>query len=421
MPWSNIAEVENGVLGSTSQQVPPPPQKKAFEQFQAGHGYEKSAGTGVLSDDTSDFAVGTQSLKLVTLGDESQTHVRKKSVGPYDFSNRDLRITFKVDGLEHVQTFEVFLSSDNLATNNVHYPVSIPVQPYIADGEWASITFSWGDLVNNFPPGTITRSKVNFVEFRFEDDGTAPVTFHLNEVAAVPQPASGIVSIVFDDGWESTYTRGRAYLDKYGFRGSAAIIRDIVGASEYMSLAQLRALQDSSGWDIVAHADTVANHNIGYGNLEDPVVEAEMKGIKRWLLDNGFKRRDVFIWPLGSFTASQMAMARRLFSIVRGTTGGAGGSSGAQETFPPRRQRATSDLDDRPHRDGGGDGNGAEPVQNPQELVDPRLPQHRRQRCRIRHRNGRGDLQGNRRQDRRQRPAGEDDRGGDGGLGASGF
>jgi hypothetical protein len=335
MAWSSIAEVENGVLELTSQRVPAPPARKVFERFQAGHGYERIGGTATLSDDTSDFVVGTQSLKVTTLGDEAYNQVVRKSVGPYDFSNRDLRLTFKVEGLARVRTFEVFLSSDNLASNNVHYAVSIPVQPYIADGEWANITFSWGDLANNFAPGTITRSKINAVEFRFEDDGTAPVTFHLNEVAAVPTPASGVVSIVFDDGYESTYTRGRAYMDRYGFRGSSAIIRDIVGTSNYMTLAQVRALQDISGWDIVAHADTVANHNIGYGNLENSVVEAEMKGIKRWLLDNGFKRRDVFVWPLGSFTASQMVMARRLFSVVRGTTGGAGGAAGAQETFPP--------------------------------------------------------------------------------------
>jgi hypothetical protein len=102
-----------------------------------------------------------------------------------------------------------------------------------------------------------------------------------------------------------------------------------------MTLAQLRALQDSSGWDIAAHADTVANHNAGYGTLEDSVVEGELRGIKRWLIENGFKRRDVFAWPLGSFTASQMVMARRFFNAVRGTTGGRGGSAGAQETFPP--------------------------------------------------------------------------------------
>lgn len=335
MAWSSVAEVENGVLESKALKVPTPPQKIVFEQFQTGHGYKRAGGTGTLSDDTGDFVIGKQSLKFVTLGDEAYNEVGKESVGPYDFSNRDLRITFKVEGLAHVRTFEVFLSSDNQTTNNVHYPISIPVQPYIADGEWASVTISWGDLASNFAAGTINRAKINNVEFRLEDDNTAPVTFHVNEVAAVPRAASGVVSLVFDDGWESTYTRARPYMDKYGFRGSAAIIRDVVGTSGYVSVAQLRALQDLSLWDVVAHADTVANHNAGYGNLENAVVEAELKGIKRWLLDNGFKRRDLFVWPLGSYTASQMVMARRLFSVVRGTTGGAGGAAGPQETSPP--------------------------------------------------------------------------------------
>jgi hypothetical protein len=335
MAWSSVAEVEKGVLETPSLKVPVPVQKTVFQQFQAGHGYEKSAGTGTLSEDTSDFVVGTQSLKLVTAGDEVQTQVRKKSVGPYDFTGRDLRVTFKVEGLAHVETFEIFLSSDNLATNNVHYPISEPIQPYIADGEWASVTISWGDLVNNFPPGTISRSKVNFVEFRFEDDGKAPVTFHVNEVAAVPEPSAGVVSIVFDDGWESTYTRARPYLDKYGYRAGSCIIRDVVGTAGYMSLSQLRNLQTMSGWDVFAHADTVADHNAGYANLEDSVVEAELQGIKRWLIENGFKRRDLFAWPQGSYTASQMPIARRFFSGVRGTTGGHGGSGGAHETFPP--------------------------------------------------------------------------------------
>ncbi len=335
MAWSSFPAVEKAALELTSLKLPARAQKTVFQQFQAGHGYEKSAGTGTLSDDTGDFVIGTQSLKFVTAGDEVQSHVRKKSVGPYDFTGRDLRITFKVAGLEHVATFEVFLSSDNLATNNVHYPISIPVQPYIADGEWATVTISWGDLVNNFPPGTITRSKVNFVEFRFEDDGVAPVTFHVNEVAAVPQPGTGVVSIVFDDGWESTYTRARPSLDKYGYRATAVIIRDLIGTGSYLSLAQLQALQTNSGWDIAAHADTVADHNAGFANLEDAVVEADMQGIKRWLIENGFKRRDLFAWPQGSFTASQMIIARRFFNGIRGTTGGSGGAAGPQETFPP--------------------------------------------------------------------------------------
>jgi hypothetical protein len=335
MAWSSFPEIEKAALELTSLKVPARTPKTVFQQFQAGHGYEKSEGTGTLSDDTSDFVIGTQSLKFVTAGDEVQSHVRKKSVGPYDFSSKDLRITFRVQGLAHVGTFEVFLSSDNLTTNNVHYPIAIPVQPYIADGEWATITISWGDLVNNFPPGTIARGKVNFVEFRFEDDGVAPVTFHINEVAAVPQAGTGVVSIVFDDGWESTYSRARPSLDRFGYRATAVIIRDLVGTAKYMSLPQLQALQTSSGWDIAAHADTVADHNAGFANLADSVVEADIQGIKRWLIENGFKRRDLFAWPQGSFTASQMIIARRFFNGIRGTTGGRGGATGPQETFPP--------------------------------------------------------------------------------------
>jgi hypothetical protein len=335
MAWSSFSEVEKGALELTSLKVPARAPKTVFQQFQAGHGYEKSEGTGTLSDDTTDFVIGTQSLKFVTKGDESQSHVRKKSVGPYDFSGKDLRLTFKVEGLAHVNTFEVFLSSDNLSTNNVHYPVSVPVQPYIADGEWATVTISWGDLANNFAPGSIARNKVNFVEFRFEDDGAAPVTFHINEIAAVAPVGNGVVSIVFDDGWQSTYTRARPNLDRYGYRATSVVIRDLVGTANYLTLAQLRALQDNSGWDIGAHADTVADHNAGFANLENPVVEADLQGIKRWLIENGFKRRDLFAWPQGSFTASQMLIARRFFNGIRGTTGGSGGAVGPQETFPP--------------------------------------------------------------------------------------
>jgi len=335
MAWTSFAEIEKAALELTSLKVPARSPKTVFQQFQAGHGYEKSEGTGTLSDDTGDFVIGTQSLKFATAGDGVQSHVRKKSVGPYDFTGKDLRVTFKVEGLAHVSTFEVFLSSDNLATNNVHYPISIPVQPYIADGEWATMTISWGDLVNNFAPGTITRSKVNFVEFRFEDDGAAPVTFHVNEIAAVPQPGTGVVSIVFDDGWQSTYTRARPNLDRYGYRATAVIIRDLIGTANYLTLAQTRALQTNSGWDVAAHADTIADHNAGFANLADSVVEADLQGIKRWLIENGFKRRDLFAWPQGSFTASQMAIARRFFNGIRGTTGGRGGATGPQETFPP--------------------------------------------------------------------------------------
>lgn len=57
MAWSSFAEIEKAALELTSLKVPARAQKVVFQQFEAGHGYEKSAGTGTLSEDTADFGV----------------------------------------------------------------------------------------------------------------------------------------------------------------------------------------------------------------------------------------------------------------------------------------------------------------------------------------------------------------------------
>jgi hypothetical protein len=319
--------------------VPARPQRTIIQQFQPGYGWEKS-GTGTVSEDTVDFARRTQSLKIVTANDEISCKVFKKSISPaIDMTGKSLVVVFKTEQLAKIKEFEVFLSSDNLSTNNVHYTISTPAQPFAAEGEWASITISWGDFANNAPPGSINRAAINYIEIRVKDRNEGAATVRVNEISTVAEPPSGLVSLVFDDGWESHYTRARAVLDKYGYRGSCCVIRDRIGTSPYMSLTQLTALQNVAGWEICAHADTVANHNTGFANLSDAVAEEEMQKIKRWLIENGFRWRDLFIWPKGSFTASQQVIARKYFNAIRGTTGGRGGSNGSHEVFPPADPR----------------------------------------------------------------------------------
>jgi Polysaccharide deacetylase len=319
-----------------SMKVPARVQRTVIQQFQSGHGYTRSSGNGTLSDDTGDYVVGSQSLKFVTLGDGATNVVQKTSITLVDFTGKSVQVKFKIEGLENVSDFSIYLSSDNASTNNIHYPIAVPAQPYVADGEWATVTINWSDLAANGAVGTIDRTKVNYLKFRLVDKNGKPVTFHVGEVSSVAEPASALCTLTFDDGWASTYSIARAYMDKYGFRGTSGIIRDLIAevAGNYMSLAQIKALQDA-GWDICAHADTVANHNAGYGTLDNATVEAELRGIKEWLIQNGLKRRDFFIWPKGSFVASQMPLVRKYFSAVRGTAGGKGGATGAHEVFPP--------------------------------------------------------------------------------------
>ena len=255
--------------------------------------------------------------------------MRKKSVG-YDFSG-GLRLSSRSTG-RRTSALEALARATASPPRSVHYPVLDRAAVH-RRREWAADD-RWGDLVASSPR---RRAGSNFVEFRFEDDGAAPVSFHVNEVAAVPQPGTGVVSDRLRRRL-GVHLLARPARPRHATATAptAVIIRDLVGTANYRDpAADCRRLQTDSGWDIAAHADTVADHNAGFANLEDPVVEADMQGIKRWLIDNGFKRRDLFAWPQGSFTASQMIIARRFFNGIRGTTGGSGGAAGPHETFPP--------------------------------------------------------------------------------------
>lgn len=332
---SAFASQDARALQMPSLRVPPRAAKTILQQFQSGHGYTKT-GVGTLSDDAADFVVGTQSMKFVTDGAGGTGSVEKKSIGPIDFTAKDVYVKFKVSSIDDVSDFSIYLSSDNAAENNVHYPIALASQPYVASEEWAHVIINWGDLAANGAVKTIDRSKVNYIRFRMVDKNGKAVTFHVNEVAAVPQPSVAQLNIWIDDGWESTYTMARPVLQKYDFRAGVAIIRDVIGSANYMSLAQMKSLWLDNGWPLVCHADTVVNHNKGFKSISDAAAEAEFQGIKRFLIEHGGgKGRDAFVWPRGEFTASQLLIARKYFSAIRGTCGGKGGAGGAHETFPP--------------------------------------------------------------------------------------
>ncbi|MCL4441075.1 MAG: polysaccharide deacetylase family protein, partial [Firmicutes bacterium] len=53
----------------------------------------------------------------------------------------------------------------------------------------------------------------------------------------------GLVTITFDDGYESVYNEAKPRMDKYGFSVAAYIITDLAGAPVRMTLKQLKELQ----------------------------------------------------------------------------------------------------------------------------------------------------------------------------------
>ncbi|MDO9527678.1 MAG: polysaccharide deacetylase family protein [Syntrophales bacterium] len=100
-----------------------------------------------------------------------------------------------------------------------------------------------------------------------------------------PPDTSGKITLAFDDGWLSVFTEAKPVMDRYDFRGVAYIITDLVVEPERMSLGHLKILQNA-GWDICSHSKT--HPYFLSDNLSPELIEEEIKGSKRWLVENGF-------------------------------------------------------------------------------------------------------------------------------------
>jgi peptidoglycan/xylan/chitin deacetylase (PgdA/CDA1 family) len=120
--------------------------------------------------------------------------------------------------------------------------------------------------------------------------------------SSAPLPSDGpIVSINFDDGFESAYQLGLPILDKAGLKATWYIITGTSTALDtkgYMTTEQLLALQ-ADGQEIGAHT----RHHLSLGLITDPnELRYEILGSKEDLLAMGIKDVSTFAYPEGSFS-----------------------------------------------------------------------------------------------------------------------
>lgn len=103
------------------------------------------------------------------------------------------------------------------------------------------------------------------------------------------------VVFMFDDGWGSVYTDAYPLLERYGYRGSVAVIPAMVREREYMSYAQLSDLY-MEGWDILNHS---YSHKEGMYFRCDEMLSEFMRA-REWLDHHFFtKGMNMAIIPLG--------------------------------------------------------------------------------------------------------------------------
>jgi peptidoglycan/xylan/chitin deacetylase (PgdA/CDA1 family) len=329
-----------------------------IQNFQAGHGWTASGVASSSLNDSSTFVRGTQCATVTSSGTGSNGNLQKFGQGAFDLTGKAVRLILKLDTTTHVSSVNFYVGTSSLSSYFKWKLWNVTASSSMMQaGEWVTVTLQWADV--NAASGTFTISSTGvpsvtsgFTDMLFQviDDAAGTVTAHLQSVEIIPDTKvtfpSGVVSITFDDSWQSVHDNARPVMDSYGYRGTTYTIADYIGTSGRLTLPQLRSVQDLSGWEVAGHAYTNANHATRYVNLTAQQVDDELRNLKAWLASNEFTS-DAFAYPGGQFGPTTDGVPVDQLVGRYFNTGRSINYLNTTEMFPaamPRRMRALSSI-----------------------------------------------------------------------------
>jgi peptidoglycan/xylan/chitin deacetylase (PgdA/CDA1 family) len=128
----------------------------------------------------------------------------------------------------------------------------------------------------------------------------------------------GIVSVTFDDGWQSIYTSGRPLFKKYDITTTQYIVAENA-ANEvpgYMTIGEIKALA-KDGHEIGSHS--LRHCNQAKLSVDNVAYDAEIS--KRVLTEAGF-RVTAYAHPYGGYTDDTVGILREHYKLLRSSDDG---------------------------------------------------------------------------------------------------
>jgi peptidoglycan/xylan/chitin deacetylase (PgdA/CDA1 family) len=108
----------------------------------------------------------------------------------------------------------------------------------------------------------------------------------------------GMVSLSFDDGWQSIYDNAIPILNAAGFKSSQSIISNYIGAGGYMDQSEIDTLY-ATGHDITSHT---TDHS-DLTTLSTSDLQSEIYGSRDYLIKNVGKPVDSLAYPYDSYNS----------------------------------------------------------------------------------------------------------------------
>lgn len=125
-----------------------------------------------------------------------------------------------------------------------------------------------------------------------------------------------LVTVTFDDGWESVYTQAAPLLQKHGIHSTQYVLSGEEQYQGYMTFAQIKALRQA-GHDIGCHTQTHPDLT----KLSATELASQLTGCKSVLESKlGIPIKD-FASPYGSANPTTIAAIQKVFRSQRNTNG----------------------------------------------------------------------------------------------------
>jgi hypothetical protein len=267
--------------------------------------------------------MGRSFVRITTDGKAHPTLAAMRGIAPVvDARHRFVKVLLRVQGLENVSGIELRVGSDSLASTWYSYAVPLygdPEYNLLQDGEWTTITMSLG--ASN-ATGAPKRGEIDSIGVMVTDNGKGGVELDFGGVALVDEPAEGVVSFTFDDGYKEHLGAAKLLAER-GWRGTAYVIPATIGHPAYLTLADLAEIR-RLGTDVAAHDDPP------FTQIAPNDLEPRLRGIQSYLVEHGHAQGAQHLaYPLGKQETRRVRpTVNKLFATAR--LAGSG-----PETLPP--------------------------------------------------------------------------------------
>ncbi len=175
--------------------------------------------------------------------------------------------------------------------------VAVFIIPGLLSARWAFKAVASGD------PREVTN--VSAMQIRDADKSNQPL-----------QPFNEpIISVTFDDGWESVYTAGLPVMQKYGIHSTQFVLSGVFENTSYMSIKQIKSMQ-LAGHEVGSH--TIDHKDLT--QLDEAELSKQLKESKDVLTKN-FGPIKEFTSPYGAYNTHTLESIGKYYRSQKNAEG----------------------------------------------------------------------------------------------------